>query len=258
MSTETPWPTPLPSPSPHDSSRPPSQPRWQARQEVAAFAVVTAASVLLAFGVGALWRVFAPAVLGVVNQGGIYYAAPEGKTFIARDGWFAALACIAAVLLALAAFLRYRRGGGLGAALGLAVGGIAGGYLAAWFGAIVGPGAGSVLRAARGVANAGSFALPMTLRATGAVWLWPAVAAGLFFFLMLLFGPVEADREPPGFPGWGQSLEGDGDGESDEEGERAREAQSSPRNAVADRVNAIAPGEPANEPPAPQPDQLPD
>jgi hypothetical protein len=245
MSTDTPWATPVPSPGPDDGSLPKRPRRASVGEDAIAFAVVTAAGVLLAFGVGALWRAFAPAVLAVVEQGGVYYAAPEGKTFIARDGWFAAFACLAAVLLALFAFLRHRRVGGLGAALALAVGGIAGGYLAAWFAAVVGPGGGSIPAAAHGVPDGSSFELPMSLRATGVIWLWPAVAVGLFFFLMLLFGPAEPEHDAPGFPGWGEPREG----------EAAHPGQTpAPFPGRIDGSAQTAAGEPA---PA-RPDQLPD
>ena len=208
MSTETPWPTPLPSPHSDEDPRVPFLRRPEARYDAAAFAVVAGASVLLSLGVGALWRELSPAVLGVVNQGGVYYAAPEGKTFVARDVWFALFACVAAILLALFAFLRYRRGGSVGAAIALAAGGIGGGYLAAWFGAIIGPGGGSILTAAHGVANGATFDLPMSVRAIGVIWLWPAVAAGVFFFLILLFGPSDPEPEPQLFPGWGAQESG--------------------------------------------------
>lgn len=208
MSTETPWPTPLPSPHSDDRPQPPLSRRPEIRADTAAFAVVTGASVALSLGVGALWRGLAPAVLGVVNQGAVYYAAPESETFVARDGWFALFAAIAAILLALGAFARYRHGASVGAALGLAAGGIGGGYLAAWFGAIIGPGRGSILHAAHSAANGTTFDLPVTVRATGVIWLWPAVAAGLFFFLILLFGPSEPEAQPSPFPGWGAQHDG--------------------------------------------------
>ncbi len=262
MSTETPWPTPLP--SPHSGGEPqiPLARRTEVRHDVAAFAVVAGAGVVLSFAVGALWRTFAPAVLGVVSQGGVYYSAPEGKTFVARDGWFALFACLAAILLALLAFLRYRRGGSVGAAVALAAGGIGGGYLAAWFGAIIGPGEGSITRAAHGVANGATFDLPMSVRAVGVIWLWPAVAAGLFFFLILLFGPSEPEPEQPFFPGWGAEL---GDvpppvhsypfnGQAAGHGENG----SAPADrAPVDRAPAVS-DEPSGESPRPRPDQLSD
>ena len=209
MSTEMPWPTPLPSPhqdeNPQDVPRP-KRPEWI--PDAVAFAVVGAAGLVAAFPVGALWRSAAPAVLGVVSQGNVYLAAPETKTFVARDGWFALFACIAAVLLALFAFLVYRKSASIGAALALAIGGYAGGYLATWFGKVIGPGGGSTTKAADAVANGTNFDLPLFIRATGVVWLWPAVAAGLFFFLMLLFGPSEPERDQPAFAGWGDASDG--------------------------------------------------
>jgi hypothetical protein len=206
MSTETPWPTPLPSPHQDENPQRSARTLWPAsRADAVAFAVVGGAGLLAAFPVGALWRWSAPAVLGVVSQNLVYFVAPETKTFIARDGWFALYATVAAVLLALLAFLRYRRKAGVGAALGLAAGGIAGGYLAAWFGARIGPGGGSISRAAHAAGDA-NFAMPLMVRAAGVIWLWPAVAAGLFFFLMLLFGPSDPEPEREQFPGWGEYV----------------------------------------------------
>lgn len=207
MSTETPWPTPLPSPNQDETAQHSTWPTRPAlRTDGVAFAVITALGLVAAFPVGALWRSTAPAVLGVVSQGAVYLAAPETKTFVARDGWFALYACIAAILLALFAFLRYRRTAGVGAALGLAAGGIAGGYLATWFAKVIGPGHGSITRAAQMVAGGTNFNLPLSVRATGVIWLWPAVAAGLFFLLILLFGPSDPEQEQPEFPGWGSEL----------------------------------------------------
>ena len=198
MSTDTPWPTPLPSP-PQDGS-PQRLSRRDLTADAVAFGVLTVAGLVVALAVGALWRATAPAVLGVFSQGNAYLAAPEGKTFIARDGWFALYACIAAILLALFAFFRYRKDGGTGAALGLAVGGYAGGYLATRFAKLIGPGGGSLTRIVHGLADGSTFKLPLTIRATGVIWLWPAVAVGLFFFLVLLFGPSEPEPEYAGEP----------------------------------------------------------
>jgi hypothetical protein len=201
-----PWPTPLPSPQSGQDQLPqrPRLSRAAARADLVACAVLAGGSVAAGFGVGALWRATSPAVLGIVSQGAAYLAAPEGKTFVARDGWFAVYACVAAALLAVFAFFRYRGEGSTGAAIALAGGGVAGGYLAAWFGGIIGPGHGSLATAVRGVKDGATFSLPVTLRATGVIWLWPAVAAGLFFFLILLFGPADPELEPEQqlFPGW--------------------------------------------------------
>jgi hypothetical protein len=197
MSTDTPWSTPLP--SPHEGGLPQRPARPEITADAIAFGVLTAAGVVLAFAVGALWRASAPAVLGVLSQGNPYLSAPEGKTFIARDGWFALYACIAAILLAVFAFFRYRRKGGTGAALGLALGGYASSYLASWFGKFIGPGRGHLDRVLHGLPDGSTFELPFRVRATGVIWLWPAVAVGLFFFLILLFGPSEPEAGPEPF-----------------------------------------------------------
>jgi hypothetical protein len=209
MSTEMPWSTPLP--SPHEDENPqgiprPRKPEWIA--DAVGFAVVAGAGLVAAFPVGALWRTTAPAALGVVSQGNVYLVAPESKTFIARDGWFALYACIAAVLLALLAFLFFRKSSSIGAALALAAGGYAGGYIATWFGRVIGPGGGSTLSASQAVAAGRNFDLPLFVHATGVVWLWPAVAVGLFFFLMLLFGPADPELEQPDFADWGDAPDG--------------------------------------------------
>lgn len=165
--------------------------------DVRAFLGIGVAGIVMGVVVGALWRWISPAIQGVISQGSAYYAAPEGKTFIAQDGWFALLALCAGVLLAVAAFVRCRATGSLGAILGLGAGGVGGGYFAAWFGTYIGPGHGSIQRAVQGVAENATFDLPMQLRSTGVIWLWPAAAAGLYFFLMLLFGPDDPPRAAP-------------------------------------------------------------
>jgi hypothetical protein len=246
MSTETPWPTPLP--SPHDQT-PQQLSRTAVRADLGACAVLTGAGLALAFAVGALWRWTAPAVLGVVNQGSAYYAAPEGKTFVGRDGWYALFACIAAVLLALFAFLRYRREGSVGAAIGLAGGGIAGGYLAAWFGGFIGPGRGSISRAVHGVADGTTFNLPLTVRATGVIWLWPAIAAGLFFFLLLLFGPAEPEPDLQLFPVWGEQQD-NGSGNPSANG-HGLSGGGGPMIGSSDVAPDEASGGPTEQPPAP-------
>jgi hypothetical protein len=203
MSTDTPWSTPRPpvpeEPAPEAPGS--SAPSLALRDDLRAGAITALIALVLAFPVGALWRWVSPPVVGVFSQHVAYYAEPEGKTFIARDGWFAVFACIAALLVSVFAFVRYRKGPSAGAAVGLAGGGIGAAYLAAWFGAYIGPGQGSTARAVAGVADGATFDLPLTVRATGVIWLWPAVAVGLFFFLMLLFGPSE--QRAPEFPGWG-------------------------------------------------------
>jgi hypothetical protein len=202
MSTDTPWSTRAVPEDPEPRPRNLAELIKALLDDIRACVITAALGAALAFAVGAVWRWVSPPVLGVYSQHNAYYAAPEGKTFIARDGWFALFACIAALLLGTYAFLRYHKRGSTGAAVGLALGGYGASYLASWFGAYVGPGHGSASRVVAHLADGSVFDLPLTVRATGVIWLWPAVAVGLFFLLMLLFGPSDPPR-PGELASWG-------------------------------------------------------
>jgi hypothetical protein len=202
MSTDTPWSTPAVPEDPDPGPRSLAELIKALLDDIRACVVTAVLGVALAFAVGAAWRWVSPPVLGVYSQHRAYYAAPESKTFIARDGWFALFACVAALLVGTFAFLRYRKRGSTGAAVGLAFGGFGASYLASWFGAYVGPGRGSASRVVARLADGSVFDLPLTVRATGVIWLWPAVAVGLYFLLMLLFGPSDPPR-PGELAGWG-------------------------------------------------------
>ncbi len=256
MSTQTPWPTPLPYPHQDEQQRLRLWP--QVRADVVACLVVAAASVVLALAVGALWRAVAPNVLGVISQGDAYLAAPESKTFVARDGWFAVFDCSAAVLLALGAYFRFRRGGSAGAIVGLVGGGIGAAYLAAWFGAKIGPGHGSIADVVHGLKDGAGFDLPLTVRATGVIWLWPAVAVGLYFILLLLFGPNDPAPEtvPQGYQPQFQPFPG-----QVQQGMQAGVPPWTGLNAVNGTSGHVQPqqhpvnGAPVVQPPQPQPPQ---
>ena len=181
--------------------------------EVLSALILGAASLGAGVLVGLVWRYLAPVVQGVVSitdgQRSAYYANPETKGFVGQDGTFAICGAVAAVVLAVAAFLWFRTRGPVGAAAALGGGGLGAAYLAAWFGGWLGPGRGSIVAAAQNVPNNGTFDLPLRLSATGVMWLWPAVAVGLYFLLMLVFGPN--DPEPAGeeysFPQWADPVD---------------------------------------------------
>ena len=163
--------------------------------------------------VAVIWRAVAPLVQGVVSisdgQKAAFYENPETKGFVGQDGTFGICAVVAGLLLALAAFAWFRRRGPIGAAAALGGAGIGAAYFAAWFGSWLGPGHGSIVSAAQNVPNNGTFDLPLQVSATGVIWLWPAVAVGLFFLLMLVFGPSEPspDEEFPDFPQWADPVD---------------------------------------------------
>jgi hypothetical protein len=163
--------------------------------------------------VAVVWRAVAPLVQGVVTISGgqksAYYENPETKGFVGQDGTFGICVAVAAVVLALLAFAWFRKRGPIGAALALAGAGIGASYFAAWFGTWLGPGHGSIVATAQNVGNNQLFNLPLQLSATGVIWLWPAIAVGLYFLLMLIFGPndPDADQEFPGFPQWADPVD---------------------------------------------------
>ncbi len=184
------------------------RPAW--RGEACSAVLLGALSMSAGVLVGVVWRAVAPLVQGVVSisngQKSAYYANPETKGFVGQDGTFGICASVAAILLAVAAFVWFRRRGPIGAAIALAGAGIGAAYFAAWFGVWLGPGSGSIIAAAQNVPNNGTFDLPLQIGATGVVWLWPAVAVGLFFLLMLIFGPSDPDPEEQ-FPQWADPVD---------------------------------------------------
>ena len=169
-------------------------------------------SMIAGLVVAVVWRALAPMVQGVVSisngQKSAYYANPETKAFVGQDGTFGICVAIAAVLLAVVAFVWFRRRGPLGAAVALGGAGIGAAYFAAWFGTWLGPGHGSILASAQNVPNNGVFDLPLQLSATGVIWLWPAIAVGLYFLLMLVFGPTDPEAEEHHqFPQWADPVD---------------------------------------------------
>jgi hypothetical protein len=197
--------------SPSTSAQGQARPWWYA--EAATAAVLGVASLLAGLLVGLVWRAVAPDVTGQVSISGgqksAFLVNPETKGFVGQDGTFALCAAVAGALLAIAAFSWFRSRGPLGAALALAGAGIGAAYFAAWFGGWLGPGHGSIFSAARNVPNNGTFDLPLQLGATGVVWLWPAVAVGLYFLLTLVFGPTDPEpgEERHEFPQWADPVD---------------------------------------------------
>ncbi|HWG25751.1 hypothetical protein [Actinospica sp.] len=183
------------------------KPWW--RGEAYSALLLGALSMIAGVLVAVIWRAVAPMVQGVVSisngQKSAYYANPETKGFVGQDGTFGICGAVAAILLAVAAFLWCRRRGPIGAALALAGAGVGAAYFAAWFGTWLGPGRGSIVAAAKNVPNNGTFDLPLQIGATGVIWLWPAIAVGLYFLLMLIFGPGDEAEEQ--FPQWADPVD---------------------------------------------------
>jgi len=181
--------------------------------EVLSALLVGVLSMVAGLVVAVVWRAVAPLAQGVVTISGgqksAYYENPETKAFVGQDGTFGVCAVVAAVLLAVAAFVWFRKRGPVGAAVALGGAGIGAAYFASRFGTWLGPGHGSILSSAQNVANNALFDLPLQLSATGVIWLWPAVAVGLYFLLMLVFGPNDPEPEDqhPEFPQWADPVD---------------------------------------------------
>ena len=170
-------------------------------------------SMVAGLAVAVVWRAVAPVVQGVVTisdgQKSAYYEDPETKGFVGQDGTFAVCGAVAAVLLAVIAFTWFRKRGPVGAGLALGGAGVGAAYFASWFGTWLGPGHGSIIASAQNVGNNGVFNLPLQLSATGVIWLWPAIAVGVYFLLMLVFGPADPEPEDayPAFPQWADPVD---------------------------------------------------
>ena len=204
MSTEIPEPPSLvPEPDPAGLPAPVERRRIAFVGDLGAAGVTALVSVILSVPVGALWAALAPSVQGTLSQGGVYYTAPEGKSFIGQDATLGIICAVVGLALGTLAFFVFRNKGTVGAALGLAGGGIAGGYLATKAGRQFGPGHGEAIqKMIVGMADNTVFALPMQLRAVGMLWFWPLAAIFMYYILTLIFGPIEPELNQPQQPAW--------------------------------------------------------
>lgn len=202
MSTEIPEPSSLdPDADPAGLPVAAGRRRFAFAADLRAFLATAVVSLVLCIPVGALWAALAPSVQGTLSQGGVYYTSPEGKTFIGQDATLGIICVVLGLALGTLAFFLFRGKGSVGAALGLAVGGLAGGYLATKAGTLFGPGHGnSIQKMIVGMPDNTVFALPMQLRAVGMLWFWPMAAIFMYYILTLIFGPIDPDLQPPQQP----------------------------------------------------------
>jgi hypothetical protein len=148
-------------------------PAWALRHapDLRAAGLAVVLSAVLGPLAGLLWNALAPRVLVGNNSGTVYWLAPESKTFVAQDGWFAGVTVLAGLITVTVVALMVRRGA-IGAAIGLAVGGVVGSLAALATGVLVGPG--DVVDQAD--FTSGSFAAPLELRSVGFIFAWPLIA----------------------------------------------------------------------------------
>ena len=172
-----------------------------AMRDLTALLSVTAVSALLSLAVGAMWVWLAPAALGTLTQGGVYYTSPESKEFIGQDGTLGVICAVTGLLMGIGVYFLTNRRGSVGAVVGLAGGGLLGGYLATIAAGKFGPGHGKTIQQMIvGMHDNTTFALPLQLRAVGMIWFWPLAAVLVYLLMVTFFGPLDPAPEPT--PQW--------------------------------------------------------
>ncbi|GLF94213.1 DUF2567 domain-containing protein [Streptomyces yaizuensis] len=195
---------------------PPNQNPWQAppppgpqtpggldratelREGLLTLAVVTAAGVAM----GLLWLWLAPRVPLISDGKAVFLENSEGEGAVGADGVFALLGLGFGLVSAAGVFL-WRRRGGIGLVVGLALGGLLGSLLAWRLGVWLGP-TSDVAAHARSVGRGVTFDAPLELTAKGMVLAWPIAAMLTHLGLTALFTPRDPEPAlPPPPPQWG-------------------------------------------------------
>ena len=149
------------------------------RRELRTAALVVGWSALAGLPVGLVWWLVAPLPRIAKRADGLYRAGGEGnEAAIAADGWFAVLAVLAGVVIALVVYLLTRPGRVL-PLVGLAVGGLLGAVVAWRFGALLGRA--PIEATARGLEVGARFDGPLDVSALGVLLAWPLAAVITYF-----------------------------------------------------------------------------
>ncbi|MYT70526.1 hypothetical protein K377_00850 [Streptomyces sp. PsTaAH-137] len=176
---------PPPGPSPAREDGPGL--RAELREAVVVFVGVAVFGLLL----GVLWLWLAPRVPLVSDSTAVYLKDSEGEQAIGIDGTFALLGLAFGAVTALLVFL-WRRRGGIGIVVALALGALLGGVIAWRFGIWLGP-TRDVAAHAKELGKGVVFDAPLELKAKGALLAWPLAAMVVHLALTGLFGPRDPD-----------------------------------------------------------------
>lgn len=167
------------------------------------------ASALAGLPLGLLWRVVAPLPRIVKRPDGLYQAGGEGnEAAIAADGWFALLALVTGIVIALVVYLRTRPGR-VPPLLALAVGGLLGAVVAWRLGVLLGPG--PIVETARGLAVGKRFDGPLKVSAPAVLLAWP-MGAVITYFAVSAGAEATETPDPTAEPDDDTTLFSRGDG----------------------------------------------
>jgi hypothetical protein len=115
----------------------------------------------------------------VKRADGLYRAGGESdESAVAADGWFAVLALVTGIVVALVVYLRSRPGR-VGPLVGLAIGGAVGAVVAWRTGVLLGPG--PLVETAKGLPAGTTFHGPLDVSALGVLLAWPMAAVITYF-----------------------------------------------------------------------------
>jgi hypothetical protein len=156
------------------------------RRDVGAALAVTGACLAVGLLAGAIWAVAAPRPSVVAVEDGAALDPLTTEAFFGGDGWFVVVVAASGMLVGIGTWTR-TRDDGVGALLGLAMGGLLGAVVAwrvgVWLAGdpiVAPPPPGERVDA------------PLRLGARGAIFAWPVVAVTAYFVLTAGFARVEA------------------------------------------------------------------
>lgn len=165
--------------------------------ELLVVVALVVASGLLGLLAGAIWHWIAPRVPVYADSSNVYLLDPEGEQQIAADAWFGLVGlCFGAVLGVAAYWFTRRRGGGVGAAIGLVLGGLLGSWAAWRLGTQLSGHHEDLLKLAHTVPLGHTFHRPLVLSAKGVLLAWPIAALVLLMSLISLLSPKKTHPEP--------------------------------------------------------------